>query len=198
MKNDVNPIEVGCTSYPPLDELIARIDEQIKERPHPYATEGFEAFLGSQLGSLKSRGQQYLRFFLHKTQFALPMQHTSEIKYRTDITPLPNVPPWVLGISNLRGEIISVVDLCQVLGLPRQGGTLGAHLVLIRNGNMSTGILVDKIAGTIFDDDPQHPIEKRVPQNEALKQFVSTIFVDGPDKIYLLAVPPLMAALALH
>lgn len=198
MKPDAQPTD-GCNKkYPSLDALMTRIDEQIQGRPHPYATDGFESFLGSQLGSLKRRGRQYLRFFLCDIQFALPMQHTTEITLRTDITPLPNLPSWVLGVSNVRGEIRSVVDLGQVLGLAGSGRNLGAHLVLIRNGEVTIGILADKIAGTIFDEDPHHQIEKRPPADKALAQFVSTVFVDGREEIYLLAVPQLIAAMRLH
>jgi chemotaxis signal transduction protein len=185
-------------SYPSLDTLMRRIDAQIQGRPHPYATDGFEGFLGSQLGRFKRRGRQYLRFFLQKTQFALPMQQTVEITLRTDITPLPNLPSWLLGICNVRGEIISVVDLGQVLGLAHPGRSLGAHLILIRDGGMVVGMLADKIAGTIFDEDPHHQIEKQAPEEDAWAQFVDAVFVDGQDRIHLLAVPQLMAAIKLQ
>jgi purine-binding chemotaxis protein CheW len=198
LDSKVTDIGNGKKSYPPLDDLITDIDQQIEGRPHPYAKDGFEAFLGSQLGSFKRRGRQYLCFYLHDTQFAFPMEHTLEITYRTDVTPLPNLPQWVLGISNVRGNIISVVDLARVLGLAHRDAAPGKHLILIRDADVTTGIIADKIAGTIFDEDPNHRIEKQAPKDETPARFISGVFVDDRQKIYLLAVHELMAALALR
>ena len=182
-------------SYPPLDELIITIDQQIDRCPLPYDSDGFEAFLGSQLGSFKRRGQQYICFYLQNTQFAFPLQHTLEITYRTEITPLPNLPDWVLGICNVRGEIISIVDLTQILGLTQQSTIKGAHLILIRNKDVTTGVLVDKIAGTFFDEDPNRQIEKRAIEDQTLARFVNTVLVADQHKIHLLMIPELMAAI---
>jgi purine-binding chemotaxis protein CheW len=182
-------------SYPPLDELIVTIDQQIDRCPLPYDSDGFEAFLGSQLGGFKRRGQQYICFYLQNTQFAFPLQHTLEITYRTEITPLPNLPDWVLGICNVRGEIISIVDLAQILGLTHQDTSQGIHLILIRNEDVTTGVLVDKIAGTFFDEDPNRKIEKRALEDQTLARFVNTVLVTNQQEIHLLMMPKLMAAI---
>jgi purine-binding chemotaxis protein CheW len=182
-------------SYPPLEEIILKIDQQIDKCPHPYDSEGFEAFLGSQLGGFKRRGQQYICFYLHNTKFAFPLQNTLEITYRTEITPLPNLPEWVLGICNVRGEIISVVDLAQILGFTQQETVQGTHLILIRNKDVTAGILADRIAGTFFDEDPNQQIEKRAPEDQELARFVSTILALNKQDIHLLTVPELMSAI---
>jgi purine-binding chemotaxis protein CheW len=185
----------GKKSYPPLEEVIFEIDQQIDKCPHPYGSEGFETFLGSQLGGFKRRGQQYISFYLHNTQFAFPLQHTLEITYRPEIIPLPNLPDWVLGICNVRGEIISVVDIGQILGVTQQEAAQGTHLILIRHKDVITSILADRIAGSFFDQDPNQQIEKRTPKDQMPARFVSTILALNKQDIHLLAVPELMSAI---
>ncbi len=198
MNTDKAEIDRRKESYPPLEALIAGIDQLIDALPHPYATGGFEAFLGSQLGSIKQRGKQYLCFELKNTRFALPMQYALEITYRTDITPLPNLPQWMLGISNVRGEITSVVDLARVIGIPGHGATLGDHLILLHSADMTIGILADRIAGSVFDEDPHHQLTRRAPEDDALSSLISTVFEDGAHEIYVLDVPRLAATLVIH
>ncbi len=181
----------------PLEELIFSIDRQLEKCPHPYAADGFEAFLGSQLSVLKRRGDPYIRFQLNSTQFALPLENALEITYKPEIAPLPNLPHWVLGICNVRGDIVSVVDLKQIFHMQRKGAGLSAHLILIRNDDMTTGIIVDKIAGIHFDREQDQSKGKKASADEKLSQFVQRTITAGRQHIHLLAVPKLMAALAI-
>src|SRR5690349_8965626 len=50
--------------------------------------------------------------------FALPMDAISAVYDNVQITPVPNVPPFALGIANVRGHIIVVLDLGTILGVP--------------------------------------------------------------------------------
>lgn len=64
-----------------------------------------------------------------------------------DITPLPGVPPFVLGIAKVHGQILSVVDLKKFFEIPESGlGQLNT-LVVLCSEQMSFGILADEILG---------------------------------------------------
>ncbi len=73
-----------------------------------------------------------------------------EISRRPDITPLPNLPDWVLGVSNIRGEIISITDLKFFFGLPIQkknnAGT-GKMVIILHNHEIKVGAVVDRVTG---------------------------------------------------
>lgn len=58
-----------------------------------------------------SEGEKYVVFHLDEKQYAINSKDVAEVTPSLPITTLPNVPDWFLGIANLRGEIISVVDL---------------------------------------------------------------------------------------
>ena len=56
-------------------------------------------------------GEKYIVFHLDEKQYAINSKAISEVAPSLPVTALPNVPDWFLGIANLRGEIISVIDL---------------------------------------------------------------------------------------
>ena len=62
------------------------------------------------------------------------------------VTRLPRVPAYVLGVINLRGEIISVVDLASLFGLDAVRGDK-SRLVIVQSGDIRTSFLVDRVVG---------------------------------------------------
>ncbi len=61
--------------------------------------------------AFETKGEKYIVFFLDTETYAVPSRQVAEIFQPLAITPLPNVPKWLLGITNFRNDIISVVDL---------------------------------------------------------------------------------------
>ena len=103
-----------------LKELIAEIDNETA-LPFDPGTKKEEIF-PELAGPQTSLQNQYISLALEKTSFALPLSSALEIGRRPDITPLPNLPNWVLGISNIRGEIISFINLKVFFGISSTGG----------------------------------------------------------------------------
>lgn len=60
----------------------------------------------------ESNSEKFVVFCLNDELFAVPAERVVEVFHLpSSITPLPNTPEWLMGITNLRGEIVSVVDL---------------------------------------------------------------------------------------
>jgi purine-binding chemotaxis protein CheW len=75
-----------------------------------------------------------------------------DIRPLNKITPVPRVPDWVSGVVNLRGRIISVLDLQRFLGLnPAEKKSVNEpvlpHLVLVETPTMELALLVDEVVG---------------------------------------------------
>lgn len=88
-----------------------------------------------------------LEFILAKEHYAVELRHIREVYPLKDLTPLPCTPPFALGITNLRGQILSVIDLRVFFELPIEGlGDLNKAIVL-RSPEMEFGILADDIVG---------------------------------------------------
>lgn len=106
------------------------------------------------------RGPQYLTFDLGQATFCLPLTSVREVDRLPPVTPVPHVPAWVLGLVNLRGEVLSAVDLATFLGLdaPRPGRD--ARILSCRSGGMEAGLVIDAIKDIreLSDDGLRPPV----------------------------------------
>lgn len=96
-----------------------------------------------------SSGVKHVLFVLNGTQYAVPMDNVLELQRLPRITPLPSVPAWLRGVTNLRGEVLSVVDLRTLLGLPAAETQVSQRLVVVRSmlEEIATGWIVDQVVG---------------------------------------------------
>jgi purine-binding chemotaxis protein CheW len=60
----------------------------------------------------------YLTFLIGNDKFAVPVEHVQEVIEVDQVTKLPHAPAYMLGIINLRGKILPLIDTRQKLGLP--------------------------------------------------------------------------------
>jgi purine-binding chemotaxis protein CheW len=100
-----------------------------------------------------------LTFSIDDEWYAVRIEHVREIYNEYDVTAIPTVPPHILGVINIRGEIISVTDLATLLQLRRDEESESPAIVV--GGEESvTALLVDAI-GDIVDvasDDIEPPL----------------------------------------
>ena len=64
-----------------------------------------------------------------------------------ELTPLPGTPPFVLGLINVRGQILSVIDIKKFFQLPEKGLTDLNKVIIVHTDKMELGILADAILG---------------------------------------------------
>jgi purine-binding chemotaxis protein CheW len=75
--------------------------------------------------------------------YALPVEKVVEVGRLGDVTPVPGAPPAVLGIRNLRGQIMPVVDLATLFGLASD--TARESIVVTEDGDQRVGLSVDSV-----------------------------------------------------
>ena len=91
---------------------------------------------------------QLIVFSLGTETYGLESSYISEVYPLKDFTPLPGVPAFILGIINVRGQIIPVVDLKKLFHLPEQGITELNKVIILQDDQMEFGILADVVHGT--------------------------------------------------
>mgnify|MGYP000070613635 CR=1 FL=1 len=84
-------------------------------------------------------------FLLAYETYAIETVHVREVYPLKDLTPLPCTPPFVAGIINVRGQVLSVVDIKKFFDLPQQGLTDLNKVIILSDGAMEFGILADAI-----------------------------------------------------
>jgi purine-binding chemotaxis protein CheW len=91
-----------------------------------------------------------LEFRLAQERYAVESRYVQEVHPLKELTPLPCTPPFVVGVVNVRGRIVSVLDLKKILELPEKGLTDLHRVILVRGEDFEVGILADVIVGVRF------------------------------------------------
>jgi purine-binding chemotaxis protein CheW len=148
-----------------LDELMATIDEEVEEVFGP----GAMADLAPAEPVGAAGEEQHVIFTLAGTEYAAPIANVIEIGRPLVVTPVPNVPDWVLGVANLRGDIISMVNLRAFLGMERISYGQASRILVaqVRQADVTTGLIVDRVSGIRYLSvgrigAPAGPIENQV------------------------------------
>lgn len=128
-----------------LDELIAVIDREVKQAFEPETTPETVAATSMMVED----EEQHVLFDLAGAEYAVSIANVIEIGRPPDVTPVPNVPDWVLGVANLRGEVISMVDLRTFLGMDGTSYGQASRMLVARASeeNVTTGLIVDRVSG---------------------------------------------------
>lgn len=93
--------------------------------------------------------QEFITFYLGDLLLGIDIHQVQEINRNVDMTPVPHAPQAVRGVINLRGEVVLVVDLREVLGLPKSALTRSNRNVIVKNGGEQIGLLVDRVADVV-------------------------------------------------
>ena len=97
----------------------------------------------------KSTGM-WATFRLADEVFALRVEDAQEVLMNCELTPVPLAPDYVVGLLNLRGQIMTVIDLRRrLLFPPRPPGSEGQHLLVVKSGDRLASLLVDEIGDVL-------------------------------------------------
>lgn len=148
-------------------------------------------------GDMNDAGGQYLTFVLDGEEYGIEILRVQEIKGWETTTPIPNTPDYVLGILNLRGAIVPVIDLRKRFHLEEiaYGPTTVVIVVKMHHVDQerTMGLVVDGVA------DVYRLENNEIQESPELSSSVDTDFVRGlasVDKkmVILLEIDRLMNA----
>lgn len=90
---------------------------------------------------------EVLEFSVAPERYAVENRLVREVCPFKDLTPLPCTPAFVLGIVNVRGRLLPVLDLKKFFELPDQGVSDLHRVILVRSGEVELGLLADMMVG---------------------------------------------------
>jgi purine-binding chemotaxis protein CheW len=93
--------------------------------------------------------EQYLTFLLDSQEYGIPILEVQEIKGYSGVTPIPNAPPWIKGVMNLRGTVVPVCDLRVRFGMPEAAYTQFTVVILVMLGRKVCGLVVDAVSDVL-------------------------------------------------
>lgn len=89
--------------------------------------------------------ERYLEVTLGQEKYALPLLRVREVIAPPKITPVPGTPAYYVGMMNLRGQVLSVVDLRKRLGITPQQPPAQEAVVILEFNDVSVGVFVDSV-----------------------------------------------------
>ncbi|GAA5316906.1 MAG: chemotaxis protein CheW [Candidatus Pelagadaptatus aseana] len=115
--------------------------------PEIQSTEGLASEAGT---SAVDDGNQYLTFFMAGEEYGVDILCVQEIRGWESATPIPNAPPNIKGVINLRGTIVPIIDLRQCFGLDAIEYSPVTVVIVLKvqseNGSRVMGIVVDAVS----------------------------------------------------
>jgi purine-binding chemotaxis protein CheW len=96
---------------------------------------------------------QLVTFHLGDEEFGIDIQKVQEINRMIEITKIPNTPPFVEGVVNLRGKIIPIVSLRAQLGLGQTEWDKSTRIMVVEVEGKILGFIVDSVSEVLRIDD---------------------------------------------
>jgi len=97
--------------------------------------------------SAKSSGKiRFCNFLLNGEWYGQDIRYIHEVNRLRSITEMPGAPPYILGVINLRNQVIPVMDLRRRIGLPSAAFTKDSRVIVVEYEGSLLGILVDMVS----------------------------------------------------
>jgi purine-binding chemotaxis protein CheW len=100
-------------------------------------------------GRVPAEQCQLLTFTLGGEEYAVDIRHVQEIKCWSAITPIPNAPPHIKGVMNLRGTIIPIIDLRVQFGMPETEYNQFTVIIVVKVDTRVQGLVVDAVSDVL-------------------------------------------------
>lgn len=94
-------------------------------------------------------GSQYLTFVLGQEEYGIEILKVQEIKAYAPVTPVPQMPACMKGVTNLRGSIIPVIDLRMRFSIPVVEYTPFTVIIVVQVGTKVMGVIVDGVSDVL-------------------------------------------------
>ena len=112
---------------------------------------------------------QWVTFRLDNETYGINVMQVQEVLRYSDIAPVPGAPDYVLGIVNLRGNVVTVLDTRLRFGLEPAEVTDNTRIVIIEAEKQVIGILVDSVAEVVYLKSSEIESAPNVGTNESAK-----------------------------
>ncbi|MEP7703012.1 chemotaxis protein CheW [Paraglaciecola sp. 25GB23A] len=93
---------------------------------------------------------QWVTYKLGEETYGINVMQVQEVLRYTEIAPVPGAPEYVLGIINLRGNVVTVIDTRSRFGLPSSEVSDNSRIVIIESDDQVVGIMVDSVAEVVY------------------------------------------------
>ena len=134
---------------------------------------------------------QWVTFRLDSETYGINVMQVQEVLRHTEIAPVPGAPIYVLGIINLRGNVVTVIDTRQRFGLQSAPVTEQTRIVIIEADRQVVGILVDSVAEVVYLRQSEIETAPNVGTDESAK-FIQGVCNKNDELLILVDLEKMM------
>lgn len=96
--------------------------------------------------------EDVLSFKIVDQEYALPVENIESVVDKTDVTPVPNSKYFVVGLINLRGRIVPVIELTKILGIEVPDDHIYENILVLKINEEEIGMYVDEVENVLSID----------------------------------------------
>ena len=122
--------------------------------------------------------QQLVTFKLGNEEFGIPISQIQEIDRYSQITRVPRAPEFVDGVTNLRGEVVPVIDTRKRFGLEVKAADDRTRIIMVELAGTKTGLLVDSVSQVL-----NIAAQDIAPPPAAIESGIDNEFISGIGKV---------------
>jgi purine-binding chemotaxis protein CheW len=138
---------------------------------------------------------QIVNFTIGDVNYGVPVEQVREVRDMQTVTPVPGSPAFVEGVTNLRGQIITVMDLRKRLGLPDKSSA-NEKIIIIDLGKNAVGVVVDSVTEVSTIREPD--IEKNSEVTSTLDESILGVGKQGSHLTIILDIAKTIAKVQNH
>jgi purine-binding chemotaxis protein CheW len=138
---------------------------------------------GTEAGESQVEELEFLTFFLGAEAYGIPVKDVREVLRVRTLTPVPNAPAHILGVTSLRGAVLPVIELSTRLGLTPQQRNEKSRIVVVGTEEEDVGLVVDRVTGVLrIMPDMIKPAPEHIVQGAAYLAGIAR----REDKLFIL------------
>ena len=135
---------------------------------------------------------QWVTFRLDNETYGINVMQVQEVLRYSEIAPVPGAPSYVLGIINLRGNVVTVIDTRQRFGLDSADVTDNTRIVIIEADKQVVGIMVDSVAEVVYLRQSEIETAPNVGNDESAK-FIQGVCNKNGELLILVELDKMMS-----
>jgi purine-binding chemotaxis protein CheW len=136
--------------------------------------------------------RRWVTFRLDNELYGIDVLQVQEVLRFTEIVPVPGAPDFVLGIINLRGNVVTVIDTRKCFALAVHEPDEATRIVIIESGKQVAGLLVDSVAEVVNIQNSQVETAPEVGTTESAK-YIQGIANHNKEILILVDVNKLLS-----
>ena len=129
---------------------------------------------------------KYICFGLGSEEFGIPLLTVKEVLAIPDITPVPQTPPHFLGIINLRGKVISIMDLRAKFGI-KFSTTEETTVIILDFGDYQLGVVVDRVDSVLSLNSDQISSKPHIESSKST-DYITGVYRQGQKLLLILDI----------